>query len=80
VEIDRETDWPVNLSFVRDYWLDRRGARSMPGRNDISPAQLKAQLPYLLLADVVDGGRIFATGSWERSCGDSSAPNRPENS
>ena len=31
----------------------------MPGRNDISPAQLKAQLPYLLLADVVDGGADF---------------------
>jgi hypothetical protein len=59
VEIDRSTDWPVNLSFVRDYWLDRRGSRSMPSRKDISPAQLKAQLPYLLLADVIDGGADF---------------------
>ena len=59
VEIDRDTDWPENLSFIRDYWRDRRGSRSMPGRNDISPAQLKAHLPYLLLADVIDGGADF---------------------
>jgi hypothetical protein len=59
VEIDRETDWPENLSFIRDYWLDRRGSRFMPGRNDISAAQLKAHLPYLLLADVIDGGADF---------------------
>jgi hypothetical protein len=59
VEIDRFTDWPETLSFVRDYWLNRRGSRSMPGRTDISPAQLKVQLPYLLLADVIDGGADF---------------------
>ncbi|HEX3944115.1 MAG TPA: PAS domain-containing protein [Rhizomicrobium sp.] len=59
MEIDRDTDWPGNLSFLRDYWLNRRGSRSMPSRNDISPAQLKAQLPYLLLADVIDGGVDF---------------------
>jgi hypothetical protein len=59
VEIDRQTDWPENLSFVRDYLLSKRGARSMPGRSDISPAQLKTQLPYVLLADVIDGGADF---------------------
>lgn len=47
------------LAFVRDYWHDKRGARSMPSRNDISPAQLKTQLPHILLADVIDGGIDF---------------------
>jgi hypothetical protein len=59
VEIDRSADWPNTLSFVRDYWLTRRGGRSMPRRSDISPAQLKAQLPHILLADVIDGGADF---------------------
>jgi len=31
----------------------------MPGRNDISPAQLKTQLPHVLLVDVIDGGADF---------------------
>ncbi len=59
VEIDRSADWPNVLSFVRDYWLAKRGARSMPSRSDISPAQLKSQLPHILLADVIDGGLDF---------------------
>jgi hypothetical protein len=59
VEIDRDTDWPENLSFVRDYWLGKRGSRSMPSRNDISPAQLKTQLPHILLADVIDDAADF---------------------
>ncbi|HEX3652147.1 MAG TPA: PAS domain-containing protein [Rhizomicrobium sp.] len=59
VEIDRDTDWPGNLSFIRDYWLDKRGARTMPSRDDIHPAQLKPWLPHLLLADVIEGGADF---------------------
>lgn len=59
IEIDRSEGWPNILSFVRDCWLDKRGARSMPSRSDISPAQLKAQLPHILLADVIDGGMDF---------------------
>jgi hypothetical protein len=59
LEIDRSTDWPIVLAFVRDYWNEKRGARSMPSRNDISPAQLKSQLPHILLADAVEGGLDF---------------------
>ena len=59
VEIDRTTDWPRALSVVRDYWLDKRGSRAMPSRSNISPAQLKAALPYILLADVIEGGVDF---------------------
>ena len=47
------------LAFVRDYWLAKRGSRTMPGRLDISPAQLKSQLPHILLIDVIDGGADF---------------------
>jgi hypothetical protein len=59
VEIDRTTDWPEILSFVRDYWHGKRGARTMPCRSDISPSQLKSQLPHVLLADTIDGGVNF---------------------
>jgi hypothetical protein len=59
VEIDRPSDWPAVLSSVRDYWNERRGSRMMPSRGDISPAQIKSLLPYILLADVVDEGRDF---------------------
>lgn len=47
------------LASVRDYWHEKRGSRSMPSRGDISPAQLKSQLRYILLADVIDGGVDF---------------------
>lgn len=59
VELDRQDDWPSVLAFVRDYWQAKRGSRAMPARNDISPAQLKTQLPHILIADVVDGGADF---------------------
>jgi hypothetical protein len=59
VELDRTTDWPDVLSAVRDYWLEKRGTRFMPSRSDISPTHIKAQLPHILLADVIDGGRDF---------------------
>jgi hypothetical protein len=59
VEIDRAADWPAPLALIRDYWQHKRGARTMPSRDDISPAELKAQLPHILLADVVNGGADF---------------------
>jgi hypothetical protein len=59
VELDRATDWPEVLSSVRDYWLEKRGQRSMPSRADITPAEIKAQLPHVLLVDVIEGGKYF---------------------
>ena len=59
LELDRQDEWPSVLAFVRDYWEAKRGSRAMPARNDISPAQLKTQLPHILLADVVDDGADF---------------------
>ncbi len=57
--MDRSTGWPDVLSFMRDYWLAKRDTRTMPARSDVSPAQLKSQLPHILLADVIDGGADF---------------------
>ncbi|HTT98882.1 MAG TPA: PAS domain-containing protein [Rhizomicrobium sp.] len=59
VELNRQDDWPSVLAFVRDYWQAKRGSRAMPARNDVSPAQLKTQLPHILIADVVEGGADF---------------------
>jgi len=59
VEVDRQDDWPSVLAFVRDYWQAKRGSRAMPARNDISPAQLKTQLPHILIVDVIDSGADF---------------------
>jgi len=59
IELNRETNWPSVLAFVRDYWQAKRGSRAMPRRNDISPAELKTQLPQLLLADVIENGADF---------------------
>ncbi len=35
-----------------DYWAERCGARSMPSRGDIVPADIAGLLPYLGLVDV----------------------------
>lgn len=59
VALNRDDDWPDVLAAVRDYWVAQRGAREMPARGDLSPHHLKAQLPDILLADVVDGGVDF---------------------
>lgn len=41
------------------YWNDKRGARAMPTRGDIRPAEMRAHLPSLLLLDPIDGGADF---------------------
>ncbi|MGP1253670.1 MAG: PAS domain-containing protein [Kiloniellales bacterium] len=45
------------LSDIYRYWRDRRGQRPMPARADIDPADIPRLLPYLLLTDLLDGGR-----------------------
>lgn len=47
------------LAFVRDYWWRQRGDRTMPRREDISPPDMKAHLPHIVLADVIDKGADF---------------------
>lgn len=59
VEFDPDSDEPPLLEFLRDYWQGKRGARAMPGRQDIRPSDMKAQLPHILLADVIADGADF---------------------
>ncbi|HLJ20577.1 MAG TPA: PAS domain-containing protein [Stellaceae bacterium] len=40
------------LREAYDYWCRRRGARSMPAREDIAPEDMKSYLPRVLLIDV----------------------------
>ncbi|HWA45301.1 MAG TPA: PAS domain-containing protein [Hypericibacter adhaerens] len=42
-----------------DYWQAKRGARPMPSRADIDPAELVPLLSNLMLVDVVEGGARF---------------------
>jgi hypothetical protein len=59
LEIDPAVEEPPSLTFVRDYWRRKRGARAMPSRADIVPSELKPCLSYILLADVVGKGKDF---------------------
>lgn len=59
VEINPSTPEPNLLTFIRNYWDKQRGSRRMPSRMDIMPWDMKAHVPHVLLADVIDGGRDF---------------------
>src|ERR1700689_4468063 len=58
-QIDPEASEPAQLLAIRDYWNLTRGAAAMPGRKDIVPADIKAYLPTIMLADVIQGGKDF---------------------
>jgi hypothetical protein len=45
--------------FLRDYWETKRGDRSMPSRADISPAQFKDHLGWVMIVEVLPGARDF---------------------
>ena len=45
--------------FLRDYWQHKRGGRAMPARADISPAELKEHLGWVMILDVLPGARDF---------------------
>jgi hypothetical protein len=47
------------LRAVLDYWERRRGARAMPRRRDIDPAELRQVLPHIQITEVIDGGARF---------------------
>ncbi|HXC54654.1 MAG TPA: PAS domain-containing protein [Rhizomicrobium sp.] len=48
-----------SCAFLRAYWEQKRGGRAMPSRADISPAQLKDHLGWVMILDVLPGGRDF---------------------
>ena len=41
------------LAFLRRYWDEKRGARLMPSRSDIRPADLKEHLGWVLMIEVL---------------------------
>ena len=45
--------------FLRDYWEMKRGTRAMPSRSDVSPAQLKDHLGWVMILEVLPGERDF---------------------
>jgi hypothetical protein len=45
--------------LLLDYWHAKRGARRMPARADIDPADLVKMLPNLMLVDVVGDAPRF---------------------
>ncbi|HNB26587.1 MAG TPA: PAS domain-containing protein [Alphaproteobacteria bacterium] len=44
---------PESIRQMFAYWQRKRGARRMPSRADIDPAEMKAMLPFMILVDVV---------------------------
>ncbi|MEI9929237.1 MAG: PAS domain-containing protein [Rhizomicrobium sp.] len=58
-EFDPAIHEPQALAFIRDYWEMQRGAAAMPRRRDVAPNDMKAYLPHILLADVVQNGKDF---------------------
>jgi hypothetical protein len=54
-----------DLKRLYDYWLEKRGARAMPGRPDIDPVGFGFLLGHLILFDVLPGPqfRIRVQGS-----------------
>ena len=47
------------LRTTLDYWEQRRGARAMPRRRNIDPAELRQVLPHVQITEVIDGGARF---------------------
>jgi hypothetical protein len=45
---------PSRVEQLNAYWQRQRRGRVMPARADIEPLEIKALLPYLLIADVFD--------------------------
>jgi hypothetical protein len=57
----RDIDAPSDPIIVRihRYWDEKRGARLMPRRADIDPAELGRLVPHVMLYDVEEPGRAF---------------------
>ena len=47
------------LAFLKNYWENRRGGRVMPRRSDIHPSEMKENLGWVLLLDVLPDATDF---------------------
>ena len=59
IEINPQIFQNPTLAFLKSYWDEKRGARTMPSRADIHPSEMKAHLRWILLMDVLPGGEDF---------------------
>ncbi len=41
------------------YWLEKKGDRPMPSRNDLDPVEIPGLLPHVILLDVMNDPRDF---------------------
>lgn len=58
-EVDpREISHPT-LAAVHAYWLEKRGTRKMPSRDDINPVQMREHLGWIMMMDVLPGFADF---------------------
>ena len=57
VYLDKPED--ERAAQLLQYWHDKRGAKALPDRADIHPPEIPHLLPYILLADPVEGGEDF---------------------
>jgi hypothetical protein len=48
-----------SVQAMYDYWLAKRGSRTMPARADLDPAEIKKLLPMMVLVDVTADARRF---------------------
>lgn len=56
-DVEAPTD-PIVSSVFR-YWDSKRGARRMPSRADIDPADLRRNVSNVILYDVVEVGKLY---------------------
>lgn len=56
-DLDVVAEAPLRDLYL--YWAGKRGLRSYPARADIDPQEIKPQLPYVMLVDVLEDGRFF---------------------
>ena len=45
--------------FLRDYWDRKRRGRTMPARADISPAEIREHLGWIMMLEALPGGSDF---------------------
>ncbi|SOE08334.1 hypothetical protein SAMN05877838_0045 [Hoeflea halophila] len=41
-----------------DYWTEKRGQRTAPGRTDIEPAEIRTLLPHVFICDLTADGQL----------------------
>lgn len=58
-EIDPQNLQHPVLAFLKHYWDARRGARKMPARAEIKPADMKEHLGWVILLDALPGFSDF---------------------